>query len=441
LYNSLAGSAFNVLLSASGMANRFGSDTANSIGNSLGSGLVTISGISSTEKIHQVDIPQGGVFILTLEAPVMIPPKGMQTPVATQTSTSPAPVATQTPTNSAPVATTPPPAQTQVSAALIPAPVGITITPPAQTQGSATPNASISSTKKVIYVNAATGTDSAGESGSAEATPDKTIAYALKQAPPGTVIQLAPGSYSDKTGEVFPLVLKPGVTLRGEPANKGQNIVITGGGEYISPTFARQNIAVQAENDSTINGVTITNPNTRGTAIWIESTNPAVANNTFTGSNREGIFVTGTAAPKIEANVFTKNGGNGISVASSAQGEIRNNLFQETGFGIAIGGNASPLVAENQFLHNQDGMLISDDAHPMLRNNTIKNNQQDGVVIAACSQAQPDLGTNSNAGGNIFGDNGQYDIHNSGAKSLLEVGNQLDPKHVIEAKQQQQCAL
>ena len=267
LYNSLAGSAFNVLLSASGMANRFGSDTANSIGNSLGSGLVTISGISSTKKIHQVDIPQGGVFILTLEAPVMIPPKGMQTPVATQTSTSPAPVATQTPTNSAPATISPPPpaqtpatpapvttsppppAQTQASAALIPAPVGITITPPAQTQGSAMPNVSISSKKKVIYVNAATGTDSAGESGSTEATPDKTIAYALKQAPPGTVIQLAPGSYSDKTGEVFPLVLKPGVTLRGEPANKGQNIVITGGGRYVSPTFARQDITVQAEND------------------------------------------------------------------------------------------------------------------------------------------------------------------------------------------------
>ncbi len=111
------------------------------------------------------------------------------------------------------------------------------------------PNVSISSKKKVIYVNAATGTDSAGESGSTEATPDKTIAYALKQAPPGTVIQLAPGSYSDKTGEVFPLVLKPGVTLRGEPANKGQNIVITGGGRYVSPTFARQDITVQAEND------------------------------------------------------------------------------------------------------------------------------------------------------------------------------------------------
>jgi len=128
-------------------------------------------------------------------------------------------------------------------------------------------------------------------------------------------------------------------------------------------------------------------------------------------------------------------------VASSAQGEIRNNLFQETGFGIAISGNASPLVAENQFLHNQDGILISDDAHPMLRNNTLKNNQQDGVVIAACSQAQPDLGTNSNAGGNVFGDNGQYDIHNSGTKSLEAIGNQLDPKHVVEEKQQQQCAL
>ncbi|MBV8885262.1 MAG: DUF1565 domain-containing protein [Chroococcidiopsidaceae cyanobacterium CP_BM_RX_35] len=376
--------------------------------------------------VHQVDIPQGGVYILTLDAPLAIPPKGVQTVLATQT-----------PANSAPVATTTsPPVQTQAIAALIPPPRAITIIPPAHTQSSAGNNEPISPTKKVIYVNAATGIDSTG-AGNTQATPTKTITYALKEAQPGTVIQLAPGSYSDKTGEVFPLVLKPGIILRGEPSTKGQNTLISGGGRYLSPTFARQNITLQALEDSTITGITITNPNIRGTALWIESTNPTIANNTFTGSNREGVFVTGKATPQIEANIFTKNGGNGISVASSAQGEIRNNLFQNTGFGIAIGGSASPLVSENQFLHNQDGMLISDDAHPILRNNMIKSNQQDGLVIAACSQAQPDLGTNSNAGGNIFGDNGQYDIHNGGAKSLVAVGNQLDPKHVAKEKQQQ----
>ena len=429
-YNSLAGSAFSVLLNTSGVASRLGSETANSIGNSLGSGLVTISGISSTRMVHQVDIPQGGVFILTLDTPLAIPPKGVQ-PV----------LATQTPANSAPIATIPPSAQTQAIAALIPTPRGITIIPPAQTQSSASNKESISSTKKVIYVNGATGIDSTG-AGNTEATPIKTITYALKEAQAGTVIQLAPGTYSEQIGEVFPLVLKPGIILRGEPSTKGQNTVISGGGKYLSPTFARQNITLRALEDSTITGITITNPNTRGTALWIESTNPTVTNNTFTGSNREGIFVTGKATPQIEANIFTKNGGNGISMASSAQGEIRNNLFQDTGFGIAIGGNASPIVSGNQFLHNQDGMLISDDAHPILRSNTIKSNQQDGLVIAACSQAQPDLGTNSTAGGNIFGDNGQYDIYNSGAKSLVEVGNQLNPKHVAQEKQQQQqCSL
>lgn len=433
-YNSLAGSVFNVLLSTSGVANKLGTDTSNSIGNSLGTGLVTISGMNSSKTTHQVEIPQGAVYILTLDTSITIPPKLQTTSVATQTPNISTPIAIATPTQTpaAPLPTpqtiaTPP---TQKAATLIPTSVGIAVTQVAQ--ASTKPN-DVSSTK-IIYVNPTTGTDSDGH-GSTEVTPTKTIAYAVKQAQPGTVIQLAPGTYNDKTGEVFPLVLKSGMILRGEPANKGQNTIITGGGDYLSPTFARQNITIQAENDSTISGVTITNQNTRGTALWIESTNPTVTDNTFTGSNREGIFVTGTGTPKIQANLFIKNGGNGISLVRSAQGEIRNNLFQETGFGMAIGGNASPLISGNQFLRNQDGMFISDAAHPMLRNNTIKNNQRDGVVIAACSLAQPDLGTNSNAGGNIFGDNGQYDIHNGGAKSLDAIGNQLDPKRVA-AKQQ-----
>jgi len=279
-----------------------------------------------------------------------------------------------------------------------------------------------------VYVNPATGVDKPG-AGNTEAAPYKTITYALNQTEPGAVIQLAPGRYTGETGEAFPLIIKQGDTLSGDESSKGQTTVIIGGGIYISPTFARQNIAVQADSGSTISGVTVTNPNPRGTAVWVESTNPTIKNSTFANSNREGIFVTGTAAPKIEANSFTKNGGNGISVARTAQGEIRNNVFQNTGFGLAIGGNSSPLVAENQIIQNRDGFFINDSARPVLRNNVIEKNKQDGVV--ATLNAQPDLGTAESPGNNIIRNNGRYDIYNATrSNTLVAVANDVNPKRI-----------
>lgn len=270
--------------------------------------------------------------------------------------------------------------------------------------------------QQIIYVNSATGID-AITAGKDPSIPFRTIAFALQQAQPGTLIQLAAGTYSAHSGEVFPLKLKSGVTLKGDVATNGQNVVINGGGRYLSRTFARQNVAVVAEKDSTIIGVTIGNSNLRGTGLWIESTNPTVQYSTFTNNHREGIFVTGTATPKIAANVFVKNGGNGMSLASEAQGEIRNNVFQDTGFGLAIGGMAAPVVVENKIIHNRDGIFVSQEARPVLRNNAIENNRRDGIAIAACSQAQIDL-----AGSNTFSNNGQYDIHNGGANPIVLVG-------------------
>ena len=293
-----------------------------------------------------------------------------------------------------------------------------------------------SNSPNILYVNPGSVNNVVG-AGRSETTPLDTITYALQQASAGTIIKLARGSYSRQSGEVFPLVIKPGVTLQGDESTRGENVEINGGGRYISPTFARQNVAVIAEKDSIISGVSVSNPNQRGTALWIEASNPIVKNNTFSQSNREGIFVTGKAAPIIVSNVFNKNGGNGISVANSATGEIRHNLFQETGFGLAIGGTSQPRIIENKIIHNRDGMFISDEAHPMLRNNVIENNVRSGIVIAACAQAQPDLGTVESFGGNVFNNNGQYDIHSSGSVSLIQNGNKLDPSRVMEQHQYQ----
>jgi parallel beta-helix repeat protein len=278
----------------------------------------------------------------------------------------------------------------------------------------------------VLYVNPAAGRDEAGAGN--QAVPFRTATYALQQAQPGTVVKLERGSYTQQTGEVFPLSIPAGVTLVGEEETKGQTVALIGGGVFISPTFARQNATILAGNDTEIRGIAVTDPYVRGTGIWIESTNPRIKNCTFTNSHREGIFITGAGNPRIEKNVFSQNGGNGISTASNARGEIHDNLFQNTGFGLAIGGNSSPLVTDNQIIQNTDGIYINDSARPILRGNLIENNKRDGIV--ATIKAQPDLGNSESYGNNTIRNNKQYDLNNGTGGTLYSVGNRLDVSRV-----------
>jgi parallel beta-helix repeat protein len=292
----------------------------------------------------------------------------------------------------------------------------------------ATQIAQTPSSANIIYVNPTRGTDTDG-SGTSEATPYRTITYALQRASSGTVIQLAPGTYTQDTGEVFPLRVKQGVTLRGDVETQGQRTGIIGGGSYASPTLAGQNVTIRAEKDSEITGISITNPNTRGTGVWIESTNATVRNNSFINSKREGIFVTGTSNPKIENNLFTRNEGNGISVARQSTGEIRNNVFQETGIGISIGDSASPLVEGNRVIQNTDGVVVSGTATPVFRNNTIESNQRNGLV--ATGNAQPNLGTAESPGQNRIRNNGSLDVNNTTRTiTIVAVGNDIDQNRI-----------
>jgi parallel beta-helix repeat protein len=288
-------------------------------------------------------------------------------------------------------------------------------------------NPEVPANATIVYVNPVLGTDSPS-SGSA-GTPFRTITYTLQLAQPNTVIQLAPGSYTRDTGEVFPLTIPEGEILLGDRANRGQTVAIIGGGEYISPTYARQNVTLRPLNNSRVEGVLVTNPNSRGTGLWVESTNPLIRDNTFTNSLRDGVFVTGTGNPVIEGNIFLNNDANGVSIARNAQGTIRANLFQETGFGLAIGDNSSPTVINNRIIQNVDGVVVSNSARPILRNNEITGNERDGLV--AITNAQPDLGTGANPGGNTIQNNGRYDLHNATNNiTISAVGNAVDPTRV-----------
>ncbi|MBE9216342.1 DUF1565 domain-containing protein [Plectonema cf. radiosum LEGE 06105] len=278
---------------------------------------------------------------------------------------------------------------------------------------------------KLIYVNPTTGSDS--NSGSQQA-PLKTISQALQQAASGTKIQLLEGNYNPTNGELFPLIVPFGVTIIGNETNKGSGIVINGSGKYISRIFGSQNITIVLSNGSRLQGLTVTNPANRGTAVWIESSSPTIKNCTFINSQREGVFVAGDANPVIKNNIFTQNSASGISITKNSQGEVRGNSCFQTGFGIAIGDRATTKIINNQIYENRSGIVVSGDARPFLRENVCERNVQDGLTVVA--NALPDIGNNRSSGNNIFRDNGQFDIQNASINKLISLDNQVEPLKV-----------
>ena len=279
---------------------------------------------------------------------------------------------------------------------------------------------------QTLYVNPATGDDSASGDQSA---PFKTLSKALQQAQADTTIQLAAGTYNATSGEIFPLQVPSGVKLVGDEQNKGNGIVIEGNGEYISPTLAQQNITFLLEDTTEVRGVTVTNKATRGTGIWIESTDPTITNCTFTQCDREGVLATGTAQPKVVNNNFIDNGGNGISFTKKAQGEIKDNTCKGAGYGISIDGEATPRVVDNLISENRFGIGVSENSQPVLRNNIIEDNEEDGIAVTG--NAEPDLGkSQDDPGNNIFRNNGKFAILNSSDNTLVSWGNQLTSNQV-----------
>ena len=271
----------------------------------------------------------------------------------------------------------------------------------------------------VLFVNPRAGNDTGDGSNTA---PLQTITKALEIAKSNTVIRLAEGDYSESSGEKFPLFLKSGVTITGEENSGGRGIVITGGGEFLSRAFGSKNVAVVGANQAVLSGVTITNNNPRGYGLWIESSNPTIMGNTFTGSTQDGIAITGNSTAKVSKNYFSRNGANGITITGNSRAEVQNNVFQRTGFGINIAANAEPILLGNQIKFNRSGIIVQADARPILRNNIIENSKEDGLVVI--SQAQPNLGDSNQAGGNQFRGNARHDINAKAAKQqIVAVGN------------------
>ncbi|GBO52175.1 hypothetical protein APA_5265 [Pseudanabaena sp. lw0831] len=281
-------------------------------------------------------------------------------------------------------------------------------------------------TQTTIYVNPQTGSDRADQG--SNIAPFKTITYAISRAQTGQIIQLAYGTYSSATGEQFPLRLRSDVTLRGNEANKGKDIVILGGGTVRTGSGFPQNVAIAVSDRAEMRGVTVTNPNPRGYGLWIENASPAIANNTFLDNKQDGGLITGKSTAIVSTNQFFRNGTSGLAIEGEASPDIRGNLFQQTTFGMSIRQDAAPQITENTFTQNQNGILIQANAKPVLRGNAIVNNRNYGLTIS--DMAMPDLGKPNDEGNNTFQGNGTVDLQNVSRNAVAVNGNQLDSKRV-----------
>lgn len=270
-----------------------------------------------------------------------------------------------------------------------------------------------------LYVNPVSGNDDRS-SGNA-LSPLRTITYALEIAPPNTVILLAPGTYNSNSGESFPLRLKPGVTIQGNPDTRGDGIVISGGG-----AIDLLNVTLVAADRSGLVGVTVTNP--EGYGLWIDSASPSILSNTLTGNRQDGIAIGGSGSPIVRGNRLIDNHASGIGVAGTSRADIRENTVEGGDVGLAIAENAVPLVMSNEIADNADGVVIRQNAQPILRGNVITENDRYGVVIR--DRAQPDLGTADDPGGNTIRDNDENDIENAAQQVIQAFGNDLEDDRI-----------
>lgn len=278
------------------------------------------------------------------------------------------------------------------------------------------------SQQTILWVNSQIGNDAKADG--SEQAPFRTLTRALEKAQSHTVVQLASGTYSTDTGEVFPIALKAGVTVQGDADELGGDIVIRGGGSYASPSAGRQNVTLLGASQSALVGVTIMNPTVRGHGLWIEAGSPTVRRNTFMNSSQTGLVAAGSSAPIVEGNLFVLNRASGLTVMGDARPSVQHNIFQRTGSGLVIGEESAPQIISNRISQNRDGVVIQGNARPLLRGNTIEDSDRNGLVVIA--QARPNLGTVADPGNNAFLHNRQHDIDALAASQTLPAfGNQL----------------
>jgi parallel beta-helix repeat protein len=234
-----------------------------------------------------------------------------------------------------------------------------------------------------IYVDPVFGDDFNGQG--TPNSPLRTITVALQFTISGDAIFLAPGTYSASSGEVFPIRVRPGVLIEGDPATKGVGApatFVSGGSVYTISGGSQGSTTVSTAfvlgNGAELSGVKITVTGAGGVGVVFDGSSATLNRCSITGCGASGIGVYQGASPTIVGNDITANSGSGVDVF--------------------------------------------DTSSPILRQNTLSTNALDGVT--ANDASAPNLGDASTAGSNTLQANTGVGLNNATTASTIPaVGN------------------
>lgn len=176
--------------------------------------------------------------------------------------------------------------------------------------------------------------------GASPGTAFATITHAMAVAVPGDVVQVAGGTYSAPSGEVFPIQVPGGVILQGDPATRGSATIITG-----STTGG----VVEPQGGSKVIGFTITNTGggtNTDAAVYVAASQVVVGANRLVNSTPNGLVISiGGDALHLVGNTIDGNNTWGVRILAGVAGlRAENNRIANNGsYGIAIDPIASGL--------------------------------------------------------------------------------------------------
>ncbi len=263
---------------------------------------------------------------------------------------------------------------------------------------------------KVLWVDADHGSDREGAG--TETAPFATITKALMAARKKAVIRVAPGTYSELTGEAFPMRFD-GVQIEGMGDGK----------KIIQFPDHHQGFGIEMSGTASLTGFSILGYPGNSHGIGIAGGKPILRGNTIVG-NICGIIVSGDAAPLIEGNAVSGNT-EGIRTQDRCAPVIRGNTIAGANRGVIAEGESRPRIEANIVHVNDVGITTGESSAPVIRHNQMTDNHSYCVYIL--HESNPDMGTMKDPGGNTLLRSGfTAELRNKTANAVLAIGNTWD---------------
>ncbi|HEV3029811.1 MAG TPA: right-handed parallel beta-helix repeat-containing protein, partial [Planctomycetota bacterium] len=194
-------------------------------------------------------------------------------------------------------------------------------------------------------------------------------------------------------------LLKPGVTLVGDPASNGSTTTIVDGGTYSVGGGLHAgtplSVAVVMGAGSSLSGVQITVSGTSGVGVVFDGSTASLTNCTLSGCGVSGVQVYQAASPTLASNIISQSGASGVATYDTSAPLLRQNTISSSAAG-AVGVLASDTSIPNL------GDAVSPGA------NLLQSNTQESLTNATTSSAIPAAGNTWNASVQGADPQGQY---------------------------------